>query len=83
MFSSTEATLKSDLSLPYAGITRIRFRGFDLSPCFKAPLLNFHYKGNTLYEDLNKFVQNFYENHYHQRPQSEPHRETGTTYIRP
>ncbi len=27
------------MSLSYGGITRIRFRGFDLSPCIKAPLL--------------------------------------------
>jgi hypothetical protein len=24
---------------PYAGITRIRFKEYNLSPCFKAPLL--------------------------------------------
>ncbi len=45
------------MSLSYGGITRIRFRGFDLSPCIKAPLLvdaakvNFFWFGENYFSE--------------------------------
>ena len=50
------------MSLSYGGITRIRFRGFDLSPCIKAPLLvdtakvNLFWFGEKVLEKIGKFL---------------------------
>jgi hypothetical protein len=45
-----------EASLPFAGITRIRFNGYDLSPIGRAPLMRFS-GAKVWLADLNSYQE--------------------------